>query len=74
LSTTWLRRRPHSGDGGEEIRASRHRIDIDPQRIKEANENVQKSGVADKVKIMTPICYDRHQRSHRGDAVSVCRR
>jgi len=27
-------------------------IDIDPQRIKEANENVQKSGVADKVKIM----------------------
>jgi ribosomal protein L11 methylase PrmA len=27
-------------------------IDIDPQRIKEANENVQKNGVADKVKIM----------------------
>ena len=27
-------------------------IDIDPQRIKEANENVQKSGVADKVTIM----------------------
>ena len=27
-------------------------IDIDPQRIKEANENVQKSGVADRVKIM----------------------
>jgi methylase of polypeptide subunit release factors len=27
-------------------------IDIDPQRIKEANENVQKNGVGDKVKIM----------------------
>jgi ribosomal protein L11 methylase PrmA len=27
-------------------------IDIDPQRIKEANENVQKSGVGDRVKIM----------------------
>ncbi len=27
-------------------------IDIDPQRIKEANENVQKAGVGDKVKIM----------------------
>ena len=27
-------------------------IDIDPQRIKEANENVQKNGVADRVKIM----------------------
>ena len=27
-------------------------IDIDPQRIKEANENVQKNGVADKVKIL----------------------
>jgi ribosomal protein L11 methylase PrmA len=28
-------------------------IDIDPQRIKEANENVQKNGVGDKVKIMS---------------------
>jgi ribosomal protein L11 methylase PrmA len=27
-------------------------IDIDPQRIKEANENVQKAGVGDRVKIM----------------------
>jgi precorrin-6B methylase 2 len=27
-------------------------IDIDPQRIKEANENVLKNGVADKVKIL----------------------
>lgn len=27
-------------------------IDIDPQRIKEANENVQKNGVADKVRIL----------------------
>lgn len=27
-------------------------IDIDPQRIKEANENVQKNGVGDKVKIL----------------------
>jgi ribosomal protein L11 methylase PrmA len=27
-------------------------IDIDPQRIKEANENVQKNGVGDKVRIM----------------------
>ncbi len=27
-------------------------IDIDPQRIKEANENVQRNGVGDKVKIM----------------------
>ena len=27
-------------------------IDIDPQRIKDANENVQKSGVADKVRII----------------------
>ncbi|MGE3275029.1 MAG: cyclopropane-fatty-acyl-phospholipid synthase family protein [Vicinamibacterales bacterium] len=27
-------------------------IDIDPQRIKEANENVQRNGVGDRVKIM----------------------
>lgn len=27
-------------------------IDIDPQRIKDANENVQKNGVADKVRII----------------------
>lgn len=27
-------------------------IDIDPQRIKEANENVQKSGVGDRVRIL----------------------
>jgi ribosomal protein L11 methylase PrmA len=27
-------------------------IDIDPQRIKEANENVQKNGVSDKVRII----------------------
>jgi ribosomal protein L11 methylase PrmA len=27
-------------------------IDIDPQRIKDANENVQKNGVGDKVRIM----------------------
>jgi cyclopropane fatty-acyl-phospholipid synthase-like methyltransferase len=33
-------------------------IDIDPQRVKEANENVKKNGVADKVTIMLGDVFD----------------
>ena len=45
-------------------------IDIDPQRIKEANENVAKNNVGDKVKIMQADLFDhRHQRSHRRHAL-----
>ena len=48
-----------SGDGRIPITAAKTYgargvgIDIDPQRIKEANENVVKNGVQDKVKIMS---------------------
>jgi ribosomal protein L11 methylase PrmA len=47
-----------SGDGRIAIAAARDfgaravGIDIDPQRIKEANENVQKNGVGDRVRIL----------------------
>lgn len=47
-----------SGDGRIPITAARKYgargvgIDIDPQRVKEANENVQRNGVGDKVKIL----------------------
>ena len=47
-----------SGDGRIPVAAAKKYgaravgIDIDPQRVKEANENVQRNGVADKVKIM----------------------
>ena len=46
-----------SGDGRIAITAAKRGaratgIDIDPQRIKEANENARKAGVADKVKFM----------------------
>jgi ribosomal protein L11 methylase PrmA len=47
-----------SGDGRIPVTAAKKYgargvgIDIDPQRIKEANENVAKNGVGDKVKIM----------------------
>ena len=47
-----------SGDGRIPIAAAKKYgargvgIDIDPQRVKEANENVQRSGVGDKVKIV----------------------
>jgi protein-L-isoaspartate O-methyltransferase len=33
-------------------------IDIDPQRVKEANERVQKAGVTDKVKIMNADLFE----------------
>ena len=33
-------------------------IDIDPQRVKEANERVQKTGVTDKVKIMNADLFE----------------
>jgi ribosomal protein L11 methylase PrmA len=47
-----------SGDGRIPVTAARKYgargvgIDIDPQRIKEANENVQKNGVGDRVRIL----------------------
>ena len=45
-------------------------IDIDPQRIKEANENAAKNGVTGKVDFRQarPV-RGRHPRSHRGDAL-----
>ena len=47
-------------------------IDIDPQRIKEANENVAKNNVGNLVKIVNADLFDdRHQRSHRRHAVSA---
>jgi trans-aconitate methyltransferase len=33
-------------------------IDIDPQRVKEANERIQKAGVADKVKILNQDLFE----------------
>ena len=47
-----------SGDGRIPVAAAKKYgaravgIDIDPQRVKEANENVQRNGVGDKVKIL----------------------
>jgi precorrin-6B methylase 2 len=47
-----------SGDGRIPVTAARKYgargvgIDIDPQRVKEANENIQKNGVGDRVKIL----------------------
>ena len=50
-------------------------IDIDPQRIKEANENVAKAGVGDKVKFLNQDLFDdRPQRGHRRSPSICCRR
>jgi predicted RNA methylase len=53
-----------SGDGRIPVTAAKKYgaravgIDIDPQRIKEANENVKTSGVGDKVKIMNADLFE----------------
>ena len=65
-----IRGRPHTDCGGKEYGARGVGIEIDPMRLREANDNLKKAGVGDRVRFVQQDLFEaEHPRGDRRHAV-----